>query len=114
MHRRVLQCYASGSSAALMHEINHLQNITLKGGQIETFQNNWIMAMSELKKTPDPEIAQYLYRRQLSASSHSLMALLIIFAPDRDLTRRTTRSISGSVVSIGISEQSEKIACRTH
>ena len=52
-------------SAELMYEISHLHRIVLRGENLESFQNNWIMVLSELKKTPDPDVAQHLYFRQI-------------------------------------------------
>ena len=53
--RLVFQHYASGSSAEFMCDTNHCQGITLKGDQIEAFQNNWKTVLSELKKHQIPK-----------------------------------------------------------
>jgi hypothetical protein len=48
-----------------MHDINHIQNIELMGTSPEPLQNNWMMALSELKREPDPEILQHCYFKQV-------------------------------------------------
>ncbi len=48
-----------------MFDINHLQQIVLRGARPESFHSNWTMVMSELKKPPDPYIIQPLYYKQV-------------------------------------------------
>ncbi len=45
----VFKHYASGHNAELMHDINHLQQIRLRGENMESFQNSWTMVLSDLK-----------------------------------------------------------------
>ena len=52
--RTVFQYYSSGKSAELMYDTSHLQRIVLRGESYESIHNNWIMLLSELKKTPYP------------------------------------------------------------
>ncbi len=49
----------------MLLDTNHLQEIVLKSENLESFQNNWTMVMSELKKQPYPDILQHLYYRQV-------------------------------------------------
>ena len=60
----VFNHYSSGKNAELMYDINHIQKITLKGEHLETFQNAWLMVLSELKTEPDPEILRFCYFMQ--------------------------------------------------
>ena len=48
-----------------MYDINHIQNITLQGEHLEAFQHSWLMALSELKTPPDPEILRYCHFKQV-------------------------------------------------
>ena len=61
----VFRYYAAGSSAQVMYDINHLQKLTLKGDNLESFHNTWTMVFSELSKPPDPELRLILHFRQV-------------------------------------------------
>jgi hypothetical protein len=60
----VFSYYASGATADLMYDIHHLHRITLNGYHIVSFQNKCIMVLSELEKTPDPEVIQHGYHKR--------------------------------------------------
>ncbi len=61
----VFEYYSAGKNAMVMFDINHIQRITLKGDNLESFPNTRTMLMSELATTPDPAILQYSYFRQI-------------------------------------------------
>ncbi len=61
----VFRYYAAGSSAQVLYDLNHLQKLTLKGDNLESFQNTWTMVLSELSKPLDTELLQTLYFREL-------------------------------------------------
>ena len=61
----VFRYYAAGNSAQVLYDLNHLQKLTLRGDNLESFQNTWTMVLSELSKPPDPDLLQTLYVRQL-------------------------------------------------
>jgi uncharacterized protein (DUF1684 family) len=61
----VFEYYSAGKNAMVMFDINHIQRITLEGDNLESIQNTWTMAMSELATAPDPAILQYCYFRQI-------------------------------------------------
>ena len=61
----VFNHYSSGKNAEPMYDINHLQEISLKGEHLEAFRNNWLMVLSELRTQPDPDILRHCYFRQI-------------------------------------------------
>ena len=61
----VFRYYAAGNSAQVRYDINHLRKLTLKGDNLEAFQNTCTMVLSELSKPPDPDLLQTLYFRQV-------------------------------------------------
>ena len=61
----VFRYYASGNSAQVLYDLNHLQHLTMKGDQLESFHNTWNLVISELSEPPDPKILQHLYYEQI-------------------------------------------------
>ena len=48
-----------------MYDLNHLQTLTYKGDNLESFQNTRHMVLRELSQPPDPELLQELCFRQV-------------------------------------------------
>ncbi len=48
-----------------MFDINHIHRITLERDNLESFQSNWTMVMSEFATAPDHAILQLCYFRQI-------------------------------------------------
>ncbi len=42
-----------------------LQKVTLRGDNIEGFQNSWVMVLSGLSKAPDLDVLEYCYFQQV-------------------------------------------------
>ena len=63
--RLIFLYFATGKNAEVMFSLNDLQKITLKGDNIENFQNTWEMVLGRLPKNPDKDILQYCYHQQV-------------------------------------------------
>ena len=63
MHR--FRYYATGKSAEVLFSLNDLQKVTLRGDNIEGFQNSWVMVLSGLYKNLDLDVFEYCYFQQV-------------------------------------------------
>ncbi len=57
--------YASGNNALVLYDIIHLQKLTLKEDNFDSFHNTWTMVLSELSEPPDPKLLLHLYFKQV-------------------------------------------------
>jgi hypothetical protein len=61
----IIKYYSTGRTAELMFCLNDLHKVQAKGGNLEGFQNTWIMVLKALPKMPDLEMIEYLYFQQV-------------------------------------------------
>ncbi|MCP4240798.1 MAG: hypothetical protein GY772_09590, partial [bacterium] len=63
--RVIVRYYATGKNAEVMFSLNDLQKVTLRGDNIENFQNSWEMVLDRLPRRPDPDILLHCYHQQV-------------------------------------------------
>ena len=63
--RMILKYYSSGRHAEAVFNLNDLQKVTIKGGNLEGFQNTWNMVLKGMRKPPDEETLEFLYYEQV-------------------------------------------------
>ncbi|MCP3879628.1 MAG: hypothetical protein GY701_14740, partial [Sulfitobacter sp.] len=63
--RVIVRYYATGKNAEVMFSLNDLQKVTLRGDNIENFQNTWEMVLGRLPRQPDPDVLLYCYHQQV-------------------------------------------------
>ena len=99
----VFEYYSAGRDAMVMFDVNHIQRKTLKGDNLESFQNTRAMARSELATTPEPAILQCCYFRQIQNSGHWLMILPTTRGPGSPPMRPTIHLMFSSTQQIDTS-----------
>jgi len=59
--RIILQYYATGRQSDAVFNLNDLQKVQIKGGNLEGFQISWDMVLKGMRKPPEEDTLEFLY-----------------------------------------------------
>ena len=57
--------FSTGCHAEIVFTLMDLQRVTLKGDNIEAFQSAWTEVLGSLKREPDVEVLEHIYKEQV-------------------------------------------------